>query len=105
MAKFLYLYNSGGAAAPQTPEEGAAVMDAWNSWFGQLGDALVDGGNPTAASQTVASDGAISGGSATGIGGYSVVQADSLDAASALAKGCPVLSDGGSVEVHELLDM
>ena len=65
----------------------------------------MDGGNPTAASQTVASDGAISGGSATGIGGYSVVQADSLDAASALAKGCPVLSDGGSVEVHELLDM
>jgi hypothetical protein len=33
--------------------------------------------------------------------GYSIVQAGSLDEATALAKGCPVLSSGGEIEVYE----
>jgi hypothetical protein len=33
--------------------------------------------------------------------GYSIVQAGSLDEATALAKGCPVLSSGGELEVYE----
>ena len=33
--------------------------------------------------------------------GYSIVQADSLDAAVALAKGCPVLAGGATVLVSE----
>jgi hypothetical protein len=33
--------------------------------------------------------------------GYTIVSADSLDAAAELAKGCPILDDGGSVSVYE----
>jgi hypothetical protein len=36
------------------------------------------------------------------VGGFSIVQADTMDAAANLAKGCPGLQIGGSVEVREL---
>ena len=41
-------------------------------------------------------------GSATG---YSVIEADSLDAATDLAKGCPVLAGGASVGVYETFEV
>jgi hypothetical protein len=37
--------------------------------------------------------------------GYSIVSADSLDAAVELAKGCPVLGIGGAVDVYEVIAM
>ena len=83
----------------------ADVMQAWTDWFGQLGSAVADGGNPTGGSATVESDGSVSqGGGANPVSGYSVIEADSLEAAADLAKGCPVLSSGGSVEVAETFD-
>ena len=36
------------------------------------------------------------------VGGYSIAQADTLDAAAELAKGCPIFLRGGSVEVRAL---
>jgi hypothetical protein len=36
------------------------------------------------------------------VGGYSIVQADTLDAAADLAKSCPALLTGGKVEVRPL---
>jgi hypothetical protein len=35
------------------------------------------------------------------LSGYSIIAADSLDAAVELAQGCPVLADGGTVNVYE----
>ena len=50
--------------------------------------------------------GGLGGGSATSeLSGYSVLTADSLSGAAALAKGCPVLEHGGSVEVYETIDV
>jgi Resolvase, N terminal domain len=40
-----------------------------------------------------------------GLTGYSIVSADSLDAAVELAKGCPVLEIGGAVDVYEAIAM
>jgi hypothetical protein len=37
--------------------------------------------------------------------GYSIIEADSLDAAVELVKGCPILQSGGSVEVGETFDV
>ncbi|HKF37191.1 MAG TPA: hypothetical protein VKB35_09845 [Ktedonobacteraceae bacterium] len=45
MANYLLLYS--GGRMPESEAEQAAVMQAWTSWFGELGSALVDGGNPT----------------------------------------------------------
>jgi hypothetical protein len=43
------------------------------------------------------------GGASSGLTGYSIVAADSLGAASELAKGCPVFANGGSVDVYETI--
>lgn len=102
MSKFLLAYK--GGSTPTSEAEGAKVMEAWMGWFGQLGAAVIDGGNPFGASTAVAADGSTTSSSA-GLTGYSLVSADSLAAAADLAKGCPVLAVGGSVEVYEALDM
>ncbi|HEV7192813.1 MAG TPA: hypothetical protein VGN35_06345 [Jatrophihabitantaceae bacterium] len=102
MAKFVYVYTGGQMAA--TPEEQEKSMQAWGAWFGTLGDAVSDMGNPFGTSATVAGGGVTEGG-ASKAGGYSIVTADSLDDAVGKAKGCPVLDNGGAVEVYEALEM
>ena len=98
MANFLLLYH--GGKMPESPEEGAQVMKAWTGWFGELGDALIDGGNPVSRSRTISPGGSVSD-AASDVSGYSVIRADSLDAAVELAKGCPVLLGDARVEVAE----
>jgi hypothetical protein len=102
MANYLLVYHGGGM--PASPEEGAKIMKAWTDWFGVLGGALVDGGNPVSQVRTIASNGSVSDGGVNPSSGYSVIKADSLDAAVALAKGCPVLGGGASIEVAETLN-
>ena len=104
MPKYVLAYHGGGM--PESEEEQAATMAAWGAWFETLGSAIVDGGNPISQTKTVASDGSVSdGGGANPLSGYSLINADSIDAAAALAGGCPVLEVGGSVEVAEAIDM
>jgi hypothetical protein len=104
MANYLFAYTGGGGMAG-TPEEQQKAMEAWMGWFGTLGDAVVDGGAPFGPSAVIRSDGAVSPGAPARLSGYSVVTADSLDDATSKAKGCPVLSNGGSVEIYESLPM
>lgn len=103
MAKYVLAYRGGGMAA--TPAAQEAAMAAWGAWFGELGGAVVDAGNPFGPSKSVTSDGSMKDGGASGLTGYSVLAADSLAAATDLAKGCPVLTNGGSVEVYEAIEM
>ena len=82
-------------------EEQKTVMDAWNSWMGQLGSLLKDGGNPfTPASKSISNDGSVGdgGGSASG---YSIISADSMVAAIDRSKGCPVLQSGATIAAYE----
>lgn len=102
MGKYLLAYTGGSMA--QTEEEQQEVMAAWGAWFGQLGQAVVDPGNPFGPSATV-SGGAVSEGGASSLTGYTVLSAESLQSAGELAKGCPVLSRGGSVEVYETFEV
>lgn len=103
--KYVLAYYGGGMA--DTPEEQAKVMEAWGAWFGGLGANLVDGGVPfTGNVKSVSSDGSTADGP---IGeratGYSIISADNLDAATEIAKGCPVLQSGASIAVYEGQDM
>ncbi len=104
MSKFLLVYH-GGSGMPASEEEQAKAMAAWGGWFAQLGDAVVDGGNPTGASVTVKSGGSSQGGGANPTSGYSLIEASSIDDATEKAKGCPILAAGGSVEVCETIDV
>ena len=96
MAKYVLTYV--GGSEPK-PEDAAAVMGAWMEWMGSLGGALVDGGAPFGAST------ALGGKVTSGLTGYSIVDAADLAAAAKLAQGCPHLSAGGTVEVHETIDV
>ncbi len=102
MAKFVYVYTGGQMA--ETPEAQEQAMQAWGAWFATLGDLVTDMGNPFGDSATVTSAGVADGGTSKA-GGYSIVSADSLGAATAKASGCPVLASGGTVEVYEALAM
>jgi hypothetical protein len=100
MANYVLVYKGGGMAG--TPEEQQQVMAAWGQWFGGLGQALVDGGNPfSGQANSIAADGSVSQGASSGLTGYSILKADDLAAATTMAKGCPILNSGGSIEVYE----
>ncbi len=76
-------------------------MAAWGRWYDSLGQAIVDGGNPFGPSMSVAADGSVSQGAPSNLSGYTIISADSLDAATEQAKGCPILDGGGRVDVYE----
>jgi Uncharacterized protein conserved in bacteria len=97
MAKFVYIYK--GGSMPESEEEGKKQMEAWTGWLGGMGDHVLDAGAPFGASSGV------NGGSTSGLSGYSVVAAASLDEAAEHAKGCPIFAGGGGVEVYEALEM
>jgi len=101
MSNYLLLYQ--GGSRPADPAEQAQVMKAWTDWFGELGSALVDGGNPASQARQIAADGSVSevDGAPTG---YSIIKASDLDSAVALAKSCPVLQGGASLQVVETMD-
>jgi hypothetical protein len=104
MAKFVFAYH--GGSAPRNPEEVKKVMDAWGAWFGSLGSAVIDGGNPVGKSYTVKPDGSLAeGGGPNPISGYSLIEAKDLQDAHKKAKGCPLLKSGGTIEVAQALDM
>jgi hypothetical protein len=100
MANYVLVYK--GGRMPEGDAEREAAMAAWGGWFGTLGGSIVDAGNPFAVSASVATDKTVSSGGASGLSGYSILSADSLDAATESAKGCPHLEYGGSVEVYEI---
>lgn len=101
MANFVLLYT--GGSMPETQAEQAKVMEAWTGWFARLGEALADGGNPfTPVAKKISGNGEVGDGPVgTMATGYSIIKADSLDAAVKLAQGCPVLQGGAQITVYE----
>lgn len=103
MPKYIFAYH--GGSAPESPEEGAKVMEQWMSWLGGMGDDALDMGNPAGPSRTVSADGVADDGGSNPISGYSLVNAPDMDTAVEMAKGCPALNSGGTVEVAEAMEM
>lgn len=104
MTNYVLTY-SGGTGMAATPEEQEKSMAEWGAWFGAIGASLVEGGNPFGASRTVHADGSTTDGGVSALNGFSVVSAPDIAAAADLAKGCPILSAGGKVEVYEAIEM
>ncbi len=101
MANYLLVYTGGDM--PASDAERKTAMDAWGAWFGKLGSAVVDPGNPVAPkAKSLSSDGSVHDGPVgTAASGYSILKADSLNQAVELAKGCPVLESGAKISVYE----
>lgn len=101
MPQFLFVYH--GGSTPSDPAEVEATMAAWGAWFQNMGPALEIPGNPVGQSYTVSSGGVVDNGGANPVSGFTVIKADSIDAANEMAKGCPMVVNGsGSVEVAEI---
>jgi len=103
MTKYVLLYS--GGSMPEAGPETEKVMKAWDAWLSKLGKAVVDAGDPfTPKAKSIMSDGSVADGPVGGMAsGYSIVEADSLDAAVKMARGCPVLQGGAKISVYETL--
>jgi len=96
MPAFVLNYRTRTAFDP-TPETTAA----WMSWFEDIKDQILDMGKPVVETTALGDCDP----EQTRIGGYSVVRADDLEAAVAIAKGCPVLDRDGGVEIGLLAEI
>src|SRR5260221_13522247 len=93
MANYLLLYSGGGMAPTEDAQK--AIMAEWGAWFGSLGANLVDGGSPFQGAKGISTSGAVSDGPVGSMAsGYSVIKADSFEAATPIPQRCPVLKSG-----------
>ena len=103
MPNYIIAYH--GGKKPESPEEGAKHMAKWQAWVDGLGDAAVNPGTPLGKSKIVSSAGVSDDGGSNPLSGFSIVKADSMDAALEMAKACPFLETGGTLEVAEVMKM
>ncbi len=103
MAQYIMTYLGGDQ--PSSPEEGRQHFAKYKEWLVSLGDSAVSPANPLKDTRTVNSDGTVTTGGTTSMSGYTVIEADSMEAALEIAKACPFLDIGGSLEVSELIQM
>jgi hypothetical protein len=96
MAKYVFSFRVPSDYAPdaETPAQ-------WQAWFGGLGSALVNVGHAVTERSVLGEVG----GSGSRFIAYSIVSAEDLDSALALAKDCPVLLVGGGVEVGPVMEV
>lgn len=96
MKKFVFIYH--GYAEPN-----AGTMDDWMSWFAEIGESIVDSGNPFGPGREVTPSGTrdlpLDADAATG---YTIVNADSIDDAEKLLANCPITT---SVRIYEAMAM
>ncbi len=105
MAKYMLVYT-GGMGMGADPEEQQRIMAEWGAWYGTMGAAIVDGGSPFGEARHLKGNGVEAGALGdTPATGYTVIEADSLDAAAAACEGHPHLDHGGQVQVFTCIDM
>jgi hypothetical protein len=80
-------------------------MSKYMNWLSSLGDSAVSPANPFKNTSTVNSDGSVASGGETSMSGFTIIKADSMGSALSIAKSCPFLETGGSLEVSELMQM
>jgi len=90
MANYVFSFR-----VPSDYKPNAGTPAEWQAWFGGLGASLVDVGKAVTEYTALGEVG----GNGSRFVAYSIVSADDLDAAQALAKDCPVLRVGGGVEI------
>ena len=100
-----YIISYLGGNQPSSPEEGKQHFAKYKQWLSSLGNAAVSPANPFKNTSTVSPDGTVTSGSTTSMSGYTIIETDTIDSALDIAKACPFLEIGGSLEVSELMQM
>ncbi|MBS1512323.1 MAG: transcription initiation protein [Bacteroidetes bacterium] len=114
MQDFLLIFRREhtGPQSVLSPEQLQAMMKPWQDWLGSIAaqNKLVAAGNRLAhEGNVIRPNNVITNGPYVeikeAIGGYSIIKAESLEEATELSKGCPILMVGGSVEVRTIIAM
>ena len=107
MAKYMMLYKGPATdMSAMAPDQVQEEMGRWMAWYGGLGEAVIDMGSPFGMGGSVVDNG--SEGTASDLTGYSIVEADSLDAAKAMTSGHPFIRESTgdyAIDVFEMHDM
>jgi hypothetical protein len=104
MANYLFIYH--GGKEPESQEAYDAVIKSWQQWFEGIGESIIDAGNPVGPNITVQSNGSqLDNGGTNPATGYGIFKASSQEEAAEIAKNCPILASGGSVEIAEIFDI
>jgi len=112
MANFMLIFR-GGNAGGDSPEQMQQHMQKWMGWFDGLtksgtykgvGAPLQPGGQVVRGSRRAVSDGPFAEAKDL-VGGYAIVEAKDLAAATEIARGCPGLEKDGAVEVRPVASM
>lgn len=105
MPKFIMVYKGEATDMFEMSEEQAQeVMAKWGEWMAKVGSALTDVGSPFGPGSSVVDDG--SAGTAASLSGYSIVEAEDMDGARAMAEGHPYLTESSgnfAVDIYELM--
>ena len=100
----------GGQLEEQSPEAMEASMGKWMAWIEELnksgkyvaGEPLLPGGKLVSGANKTVTDGPYTEGKEV-VGGFFIINANSLDEAAEIAKGCPDFEQGGSVQVRQVM--
>lgn len=102
--KYVCVFYGGGM--PDAPAAQDRLMKQWTSWYTKLGSAVADAGLPfSGAVNKIKAEGVSKGPIGQRATGYAILEAASLDKATKMAKGCPILKSGGSIAVYETASM
>ena len=115
MSEFVLLYRNTLEARrdSHSPEKAQQTMKKWRAWFDDMtrkgclkniGQPLDDAGKVVGGTTKMVTDGPYAE-TKDVIGGYSLIEAGSLDEAAKIAAGCPIIENGGSVEVRPVMQM
>lgn len=94
-----------GTPQPASPDEGQKHMAKYKEWLAALGDSAVSPANPLKNTKTINPDGSVEAGGSTAMSGFTIIAAESEDEALSVAKACPYLEIGGSLEISEVMKM
>jgi len=94
MTNYVLTFRAQPGRTPTAEQEAS-----WPAWFSQIGTSIADMGNRVGQARSVGYQGERD----DVLSGYIVVTAADFDAAVALAQGCPILQQGGSLEVGEIV--
>ena len=111
MSEYVFLYRGGEQG--RSPERAQQMIQKWMTWFKELaakghikdrGQPLERSGKLVKGSQKTVTDGPFAEAKDV-VGGYTLIEANDLDQAVELSKGCPIFEVEGAVEVRPVLKL
>ena len=111
MQEFVLIFRQSPASENASPEEMAARIPQWESWFAGIAaqGKYIPGKRLGTQGKVLKAGGVITDGPFVEIkeqlAGFISVRAENLEEATTLAHGCPIISQGGNVEIRNVIEI